>query len=125
MTELSQLEWRCIECLVRTVADHASDRLAEVWLYGSAARGDMWAAFWPMRSDIDLLIVTSAQVSSEVEDAVRLATYELFLEGGRRIDAPIRTLAQLREQWAPLWREARDGIQLWPHRFANHFANPS
>jgi len=88
---------------------------AEIWLYGSAARGDMWADFWPMRSDIDVLIVTSSELHSESEEAVRHAVYELTPDCGRRIDVPIRTRAQLRGQWAPLWSEVqRDGVCLWP-----------
>jgi len=91
VVELTALEWRCVERLVLAAAAHAGDRLAEIWLYGSAARGDVWADFWPMRSDIDVLIVTSSELDSESGEAVRHAVYELSLECGRRIDVPIRT----------------------------------
>ncbi len=94
---------------------HVGDRLVQVWLYGSAARAEMWADFWPMRSDIDLLIVTSSKVDGKIEEGLRRVVYERSLGCGRRIDMPIRTRAQLRGQWASLWSAVqRDGICLWP-----------
>jgi hypothetical protein len=48
--------------------ERLGERLVEIRLFGSAARGDMWAAHWPMHSDIDLLVVTRGAISEEMQD---------------------------------------------------------
>jgi predicted nucleotidyltransferase len=97
------------------LSQELGDELQEVWLFGSAARGDMWAEFWPMRSDIDLLVVTSDCLLPEREDELFALTYELFLRCGRQISPAFLTRDGLRLQQASLRAEvSRDGIKLWP-----------
>ena len=57
------------------LAERLGDRLVEIRMFGSAARGDMWAASSPMHSDIDLLVITSQGISeSEQEEFVEKPT---------------------------------------------------
>ena len=75
----------------------------------------MWAEFWPMRSDIDLLVVTTEILSPVLEDELVALTYELYLRSGRQISPAFRTRERLRSTWAPLQVEvSRDGLRLWP-----------
>jgi predicted nucleotidyltransferase len=64
--------------------------LDEVWLYGSAARGDMWPESHPLHSDIDLLFVTASPLPRELEEELLHETYSLFLECGRQISPNFR-----------------------------------
>jgi Nucleotidyltransferase domain len=54
-------------------------------MFGSAARGDMWAATSPMRSDIDLLVVTREDVPQAEQEELLNETYPLYLECGRQL----------------------------------------
>jgi predicted nucleotidyltransferase len=67
--------------------------LREVWLFGSAARGDMWPDWHPSHSDIDLLVVTEDELGEELRDALLNETYPLFLAYGRQISPQWRTAA--------------------------------
>jgi predicted nucleotidyltransferase len=112
---LTTIERDCIYRFVGKLSEQLGDKLAEVWLFGSAARGEMWAEFWPMRSDIDLLVVISEPLAADFERELVAATYPLFLECGRQISPAFRTRDQLRSTWAPLQSEvSRDGVRLWP-----------
>ncbi len=55
---LTELERDGMERYRALLRERLGERLVEIRLFGSAARGDMWAAHWPMHSDIDLLVVT-------------------------------------------------------------------
>jgi predicted nucleotidyltransferase len=70
--------------------ERLGERLVEIRLFGSAARGDMWAAHWPMHSDIDLLVVTRGAISEEMQDELVDETYPLFLECGRQLSPQFR-----------------------------------
>jgi len=70
--------------------ERLGERLVEIRLFGSAARGDMWAAHWPMRSDIDLLVVTRGAIPEETQDELINETYPLFLECGRQLSPQFR-----------------------------------
>jgi predicted nucleotidyltransferase len=112
---LTTLERDCVDRYVATLCDELGDKLEEVWLFGSAARGDMWADFWPMRSDIDLLVVTAEPISHAAQDELAALTYRMYLECGRQISPAFRTRRELRSKWAPLQTEvSRDGVKLWP-----------
>ena len=75
----------------------------------------MWADFWPMRSDIDLLVVTAELVADETQNRLVTLTYRLYLECGRQIAPAFRTRRQLHTKWAPRDAEvSRDGLKLWP-----------
>jgi predicted nucleotidyltransferase len=115
VAELNQPEHDCVDRYVDALARELGDRLEEVWLFGSAARGDMWADFWPMRSDIDLLVITAEPLPQPARDRLVALTYALFLECGRQISPAFRTRRELRAKWAPLGAEvSRDGVKLWP-----------
>ena len=76
---LTTAEWSAIDRFVERVASIVGGDLVATWLYGSAARSDMWGEFWPMRSDIDLLVVTASGPHPMWAESVRAATYETFL----------------------------------------------
>jgi predicted nucleotidyltransferase len=119
LSALTAPERECVGRYVEGVSHRLGDGLEEVWLFGSAARGDMWADFWPMRSDIDLLVVTAEPVSEDVRDELLTLTYRLYLECGRQISPAFRTRRDLGSQWAPLQAEvSRDGVKLWPRTAA-------
>ena len=112
---MTAAEQECLGRYVESLSDTLGDALEEVWLFGSAARGDMWADFWPMRSDVDLLVVTAELLSPETRDELLGLTYPLYLECGRQISPAFRTGRELNSQWAPLHAEvSRDGVRLWP-----------
>jgi predicted nucleotidyltransferase len=70
--------------------ERLGDRLVEVRLFGSAARGDMWPDHSPMHSDIDLLVVTRGVVPEETQEELVNETYPLFLECGRQLSPQFR-----------------------------------
>ena len=67
--------------------------LREVWLFGSAARGDMWPEDHPLHSDIDLAVVTDEPIDGALAEELVNATYPLFLACGRQISPQWRTTA--------------------------------
>ena len=73
------------------VAARLTTGLVQIWLYGSAARGDMWPAHLPYRSDIDLLVLSREPIAPEVREELVDATYPLYLECGRQISPQFRT----------------------------------
>ena len=87
---LTELERDCMERYRALLRDRLGERLVEIRLFGSAARGDMWAAHWPMHSDIDLLVVTRGAISEEMQDELDDETYPLFLECGRQLSPQFR-----------------------------------
>ena len=62
---------------------------------GSAARGDMWDAGWPMHSDIDLLVVTAEALPPETAEQLVNETYPLYLECCRQIGSQFRSAGEL------------------------------
>jgi predicted nucleotidyltransferase len=113
---LSAVERGCLERYVVGVAERLAD-LDEVWLFGSAARGDMWPNRWPTNSDIDLVVVTAAPVAADLQEELVNAVYELYLECGRTISPQFRSaseLAQARAEHTPFAESlGRDGVLLW------------
>jgi predicted nucleotidyltransferase len=115
LTALTDVERDGIHRFVELLRDELGSAFEEAWLFGSAARGEMWAEFWPMRSDIDLLVVTAEELAPSRERELLELTYPLYLESGRQISPAFRTRDQLLGQWAPLRRQVqRDGLRLWP-----------
>lgn len=90
LERLSAEEATCVRRYVGILADVLGSDLSEVWLFGSAARGDMWSAM-PIRSDIDLLVLTVRPPPEDVRSDLVVATYPLFLECGRQICPQFRT----------------------------------
>ncbi len=116
---LSALERGCLERYVAGLAEALPD-LEQVWLFGSAARGDMWPDWWPTNSDIDLLVVTTAPVTEDVQERLVDAVYELYLECGRTIGPQFRSAAELARARGAGTAFAenleRDGVLLWRRR---------
>ncbi len=87
--ERSSLE-RYLDVLVEKLGDDL-----EVFVYGSVARGESCPAGMPIRSDLDLLVVTTEHVPSDVQAELLDATMPLFLESGRQLGPVFRTFADL------------------------------
>jgi predicted nucleotidyltransferase len=110
------------ECLARFCAllhERLGERLVEVWMFGSAARGDMWPAHSPMHSDIDLLVVTRDNVSEREQEGLLNETYPLFLDCGRQLSPHFfseRRLAEPDDERTRdfLGRVTPDVMPVWP-----------
>jgi predicted nucleotidyltransferase len=115
---LSPAERDCLEGYLALLVEALAEDLEAVWLFGSAARGDTWWPAMPIRSDIDLLVVTRSAVSASLQEELVNATYPLFLECGRQIGPQFRTTAELdAEPSTPFLENVRlDGVRLWPSR---------
>jgi predicted nucleotidyltransferase len=94
LVHLNETERDCVLRYVSLLAERLGENLLQIWLFGSAARGDMWPDFMPMHSDIDLLILSNRPVPQEVQEELVNDTYLLFLECGRQISPQFRTMAQ-------------------------------
>jgi hypothetical protein len=95
------------------------ERLVQVRMFGSAARGDMWPAHSPMHSDIDLLVITREVVSEDEQEALLNETYPLYLECGRQLSPQFFSERRLAEPDDERTREvlrhiAADGVCVWP-----------
>jgi predicted nucleotidyltransferase len=111
LSHLSEAERHCVERYVAQLANALGRALEEVVVFGSAARGDMWPRGSPMRSDIDLLVVTEAPLDTQSRTTLVDATYPLFLECGRQLGPQFRTRNELTGPFAD--DVARDGVTLW------------
>jgi predicted nucleotidyltransferase len=119
LTALTEAERHAIRRYLRLLHAELGSSLEEAWLFGSAARDEMWADFWPMRSDVDLLVVVADELAPTREQELFDLTYPLYVDCGRQISPAFRTHTQLLGQWAPLRREVqRDGVRLWPEAAA-------
>jgi predicted nucleotidyltransferase len=116
---LGQLERDCLARYCALLERRLGDGLVAVRVFGSAARGDMWPGHSPMHSDIDLLVVTRAEVPAAEQEQLLEETYPLYLEcgrqlsphffGKRRLAAPEN--ARTREL---LDRIAAESVVVWP-----------
>jgi predicted nucleotidyltransferase len=114
-------ERSCLERYVETLVDTLGDEVIEISVYGSVARGESWPAGMPIRSDLDLLVVTSEPVPDDVVAALADATMPLFLESGRQLGPVFRTPADLEhpktERAAEFVRQfRRDAISIYKSR---------
>lgn len=105
---LTEVERACLRGYLDLVSQRLGANLLTVWLLGSAARGDMWPAGSPMRSDIDLLAVTGAPVPRSLQEELTNATYPLYLEAGRKISPQFWTAGCFQ---APAAGQARDFVE--------------
>jgi predicted nucleotidyltransferase len=115
---LSQDERSCLARYLVVLVRGLGERLEEIVLFGSVARGESWPKGMPIRSDLDLLVVTQTALEGETTSALIDATLPLFLECGRAIAPQFRTRAQLErtsdERTAAfLAAVERDGICLY------------
>jgi predicted nucleotidyltransferase len=114
-------ERSCLERYLDVLVDTLGDDLLEVHVYGSVARGESWPAGMPIRSDLDLLVVTSEPVLQGVVAQLVDATMPLFLECGRQLGPVFRTHADLEhpktERAAEFLRQfRRDAIPVYESR---------
>jgi predicted nucleotidyltransferase len=112
---LSELERDCLVRYLSVVREELGEELVAVWLFGSAARGNAWWSGMPIRSDVDLLVVTRSPLAEERREELVNATYPLFLECGRQIGPQFRTEPELEVEPPTPFLEnlRRDGIPLW------------
>jgi predicted nucleotidyltransferase len=104
---------RYVDILTETLRSN----LDEIVVFGSVARGEAWPRGMPIRSDLDLLVVTDGPVGdADVADLID-ATLPLFLECGRQIAPQFRTREQLAasDERTASFREnvARDGVTVF------------
>jgi predicted nucleotidyltransferase len=92
---LNDVERSALERYVTLLVDELGANLEEIAVFGSVARDERWPAGMPIRSDVDLLVVTRKPLAQS--EIVRLvnATLPLFLESGRQIGPQFRTREQL------------------------------
>jgi predicted nucleotidyltransferase len=111
---LSEAERSCLDRYVDRLIETLGERLLEVSVFGSVARGESWPAAMPMRSDLDLLVLTGEPLAQEEIDALLDATMPLFLECGRQLGPQFRTREGLAEG-SPEFAEQlrRDAIVLY------------
>jgi len=112
LRHLTEGERDCVRRYVALLRERLGPELVRVVLFGSAARGDMWYAGSPMRSDIDLLVVTATPPAETAVEELINETYPLYLECGRQIGPQFRTEASLGLD-AFAANVARDGVELW------------
>jgi len=72
----------------RLVREHFGDRVRDIWLYGSAARGD-----WTEESDIDVLVVLHVEENGDMEWIVKTA-YRIGLAQRRLLLQPVMLTAE-------------------------------
>src|SRR4051794_29595387 len=119
MAALNDVERACLSRFCRLLEQRLGDRLAEVRMFGSAARGDMWSAHSPMHSDVDLLVVTRLEVPEEQQEALLDETYPLYLECGRQLSPHFFSERRLRDPGDLRTRDfleqiERDAVVVWP-----------
>ena len=94
MRSLTVTERDCLDRYCTLLRERLGSGLVSIQMFGSAARGDMWAPDSPMHSDVDLL-VTSAELSRQEQEELLNATYPLYLECGRQLSPQFFTEARL------------------------------
>ena len=92
---MNEIDSRCLREFVALLVERFDPEIDEVWLFGSAARGDMWSSESQHNSDIDLLVVTSRALTEAEEEALLNETYSLYLECGRQISPTFRTRGEV------------------------------
>ena len=87
-------------------------------VFGSVARGESWPRGMPIRSDLDLLVVTPTPAREATQEELIQATMPLFLDCGRQLGPQFRTRAGLgdpKDERAAtfLANVERDGISIY------------
>jgi predicted nucleotidyltransferase len=108
----------CLDRYVELLRRELGESLVEIQLFGSAARGEEWPAGMPIRSDVDLLVLTEERLPDEHVERLVNETYPFFLEAGRQLAPQFRTPEQLenpRDEGAAAFHEnvRCDAIVLW------------
>ncbi len=111
LQHLNDQERDCLHRFFGVLRERLGAALVEVWLFGSAARGDMWPEGSPMHSDIDLLILTTVRPPKELAEALVDETYPFFLECGRQISPSVTTLDEFRNPPSERLREVYERVR--------------
>ncbi len=110
---LGSVERSCLGRYLELLGEELGGELDEVVLFGSVARGESWPEGMPIRSDLDLLVVTHSELPDDKQQALVAATYPLFLECGRQIGPQFRSRRQLDDASDPFAENVRrDGVRL-------------
>ena len=113
---LTDTERSCLSRYLDVLADNLGDNLDEVIVFGSVARGERWPDGMPIRSDLDLLVLTEKALTESVIQSLVDSTYPLFLECGRPITPQFRTREQLdrKDERSASFKAnlARDGVSV-------------
>jgi predicted nucleotidyltransferase len=117
VTGLSDAERACLGRFVAFARERLGERLVLAVPFGSAARGEMWPAGFPIHSDFDVLLVVDGPVDPADRDALVDATYPLFLECGRQISPALLPVERWEHPAAGTEAELvaavrRDGVEL-------------
>jgi len=115
---LNEAERSCLERYLDVLVDTLGSQLVEVVVFGSVARGESWPRGMPIRSDLDLLVVTDEPLPEDAVEVLIDATLPLFLESGRQIGPQFRTREDLtdpKDERAAQFVEHlhRDAIQIY------------
>jgi predicted nucleotidyltransferase len=119
MAALTDKERACLDRYCALLRERLGDELVEVRMFGSAARGDMWAANSPMNSDIDLLVVTTEAVPERDQAELLNETYPLYLECGRQLSPHFFSARRLATPESGRTRDflariGADAVTVWP-----------
>jgi predicted nucleotidyltransferase len=115
---LTAAERSCLERYLDVLVERLGESVLEISVYGSVARADPWPRGMPIRSDLDLMVVTSEPVPKELADELLDGTMPLFLECGRQLGPVFKTPDELAhpksERAAEFFRQfRRDAILLY------------
>lgn len=115
---LSDVERRCLQRYLDLLIEALGSNLVEVVLFGSVARGESWPRGMPIRSDLDILVITDSPLPKETVESLIDGTLPLFLESGRQIGPQFRTQEQRTEPAndrarAFLQNVEQDGVALY------------
>jgi predicted nucleotidyltransferase len=115
---LSQAERSCLDRYLDLLVERLGEDLLEVSAYGSVARAEPWPRGMPIRSDLDLMVITCEPVPTDLADELVDETMPLFLECGRQLGPVFKTPDELAhpksERAAEFLRQfRRDAIPLY------------
>ena len=115
---LSEAERSCLDRYLDLLVERLGAGVLEISVYGSVARGEPWPGGMPIRSDLDLMVITSEPVPKDVADELVDATMPLFLECGRQLGPVFKTTDELAhpksERAAEFFRQfRRDSVPLY------------
>jgi predicted nucleotidyltransferase len=118
---LNETERSCLQRYLDKLVEILGRGLVEVAVYGSVARGESWPPGIPIRSDLDLLVVTETPVAEDIVKRLVDETYPLFLESGRQLGPVFRTRDDLEHPQTERGAEfveqlRRDAIPIYEQR---------
>jgi predicted nucleotidyltransferase len=112
---LTRVERSCLSRYLTLLRESLDVNLCRVVVFGSVARGESGPSGMPIRSDLDLLVVSRVALKESVARQLLDATLPLYLECGRQISPQFRTEEQLETETAATFRDhiARDGVTIY------------